>query len=184
MSNSFKHGMSGKTPLVTKQTTQMILSIGAVANNRLYTKPEDVRKIHRRRLSSALRQVHRVNDEGTTYRAKQCVTLIEEGKQRTLVFDIDKNGTPRLRQKAAKQRRDAIANDVYRARSDVDHMNYAFPKDEPIQFEMDFTEDFEERGKLWSDTSKSRRTQVNPSFSSALAPQCLRSPTALRVSEL
>ncbi len=117
----------------------------AVANNRLHTKPEDVRKIHRRRLSSALRQVHRVNDEGTTYRAKQCVTIIEEGKQRTLVFDVDKNGTPRLRQKAVKQRREAIANDVYRARSDVDHMNYAFPSDEPIQFEMDFTEDFEER---------------------------------------
>jgi hypothetical protein len=120
----------------------------AIANNKLHTRPEDIRKIHRRRLSEALRQVHRVDEEGTTYRAKQCVAIIEQGRQRTLVFDIDKNGTPQLRQKAAKQRRDAIANDVYRAKSDVDHMNYAYPHDEPIQFELDFTEDYEERKAL------------------------------------
>ena len=120
----------------------------AIANNRLYTKPEDIRKIHRRRLSEALRQVHRIDDEGNTYRAKQCVTIIEEGRQRTLVFDIDKNGTPQLRQKAVKQRRDAIANDVYRAMSDVAHMNFAYPADEPIQFELDFSEDYEERKAL------------------------------------
>ena len=120
----------------------------AIANNRLYTPPEDVRKIHRRRVSEALRQVHRVNDEGTTYRAKQCVTIVEEGRQRTLVFDVDKNGTPQLRQKAVRQRRDAIANDVYRAMSDVEHMNFAYPHDQPIQVEMDFTEDYEERKAL------------------------------------
>jgi hypothetical protein len=120
----------------------------ATANNRLVTPLEDVRKIHRRRLSEVLRQVHRINDEGTTYRAKQCVTILEEGRQRTLVFDVDKNGTPQLRQKAARQRRDAIANDVYRARSDIDHMNFAYPNDPRIQFEMDFTEDYEERKAL------------------------------------
>jgi hypothetical protein len=120
----------------------------ALQNNRLHTALEDVRKIHRRRVSNALRQVHREDEEGTTYRAKQCVTIIEEGRQRTLVFDVDKNGTPQLRQKAAKQRREAIANDVYRARSDIDHMNFAYPSDEPIQFELDFTEDFEERKAL------------------------------------
>lgn len=120
----------------------------AIENNRLYTPLEDVRKIHRRRVSEALRQVHRVNAEGTTYRAKQCVTIVEEGRQRTLVFDVDKNGTPQLRRKAVRQRRDAIANDVYRAMSDVEHMNFAYPHDEPIQFEMDFTEDYEERKAL------------------------------------
>lgn len=120
----------------------------AIANNRLHTKPEDIRKIHRRRLSEALRQVHRIDEEGTTYRAKQTVVIIEEGRQRTLVFDVDKNGTPQLRQKATKQRREAIANDVYRAVSDVVHMNFAYPSDEPIQFELDFTEDYEERKAL------------------------------------
>lgn len=120
----------------------------ALTNHRLYTQPEDLRKIFRRRVSDALRQVHRVDDEGTTYRAKQCVTLLEEGKQRTLVFDVDRNGTPQLRQKAAKQRRDSIVHDVYRAKSDVEHMNFAYPKDEPIQFDLDFTEDYEERKAL------------------------------------
>lgn len=120
----------------------------AIANRRLHTPLEDVRKIHRRRVSEALRQIHRVNPEGTTYRAKQCVTIIEEGRQRTLVFDIDKNGTPQLRRKAVRQRRDAIANDVYRAMSDVEHMNFAYPRDERIQFEMNFTEDYEERKAL------------------------------------
>jgi hypothetical protein len=120
----------------------------AVANNRLHTRPEDIRKIHRRRLSEALRQVHRINEEGTEYRAKQCVTIIEDGRQRTLVFDVDKNGTPQLRRRAVKQRRDAIANDVYRAMSDVEHINFAFPNDPRIQFEMDFTEDYEERKAL------------------------------------
>ena len=120
----------------------------ATANNRLYTRPEDVRKIHRRKVSEALRQVHRVNPEGTTYRAKQCVTILEEGRQRTLVFDIDRNGTPQLRQKATRQRRDGIANDVYRAMSDVAHINFAYPNDPPVQFELDFTEDYEERKAL------------------------------------
>src|SRR3546814_11932161 len=68
--------------------------------------------------------------------------------QRTLWFDIDKNGTPRLRQRAAKQRRDAIAADVYRAKSAVDHMNFAYSDEEQIQFELDFTEAFEERKAL------------------------------------
>jgi len=57
-----------------------------------------------------------------------------------LWFDVDKGGTPQLLQKAAKRRRDSIANDVFRAKSDVDH--------EQIQFELDFTEDFEERKAL------------------------------------
>lgn len=120
----------------------------AIANNRLHTAPEDVRKIHRRRVSEALRQVHRVNAEGTTYRAKQCVIIVEKGKQRSFVFDVDKNGTAQLRRKAVKQRRDGIANDVYRAVSDVSHMNYAYPSSDPIQFELNFTEDYEERKAL------------------------------------
>jgi hypothetical protein len=120
----------------------------AIENRRLYTAPEDVRKIHRRRVSEALRQIHRINAEGTIYRAKQRVKISDDNGQRTLVFDIDKNGTPQLRQRAIKQRRDAIANDVCSAMSDVSHMNFAYPKDRPIQFDMDFTEDYEERKAL------------------------------------
>ena len=42
----------------------------AMANQRLSAPLEDVRKIHRRRVSEALRQVHRIDENGTTYRAK------------------------------------------------------------------------------------------------------------------
>ncbi len=76
------------------------------------------------------------------------MAILENGAQRTLWFDIDSGGTPQLRRKAAKQRRDSIVNDVYRAKSDVEHMNHTYPSDEPIQFEMDFTEDYEERKAL------------------------------------
>ncbi len=120
----------------------------AVANRKLVPRPEDLRKIFRRQITSALRQVLREDENGTTYRAKQCVSVVEEGTQRTLWFDIDHGGTPQLRRKAAHQRREGIANDIYRARSDIDHMNFAHPTDEPIQFELDFTEDFEERKAL------------------------------------
>ncbi|NJO33296.1 MAG: hypothetical protein HC869_09250 [Rhodospirillales bacterium] len=120
----------------------------AVANGKLTLRPEDIRKIFRRQVSTALRQAMRVDENGITYRAKQCVSIIEQGEQRTLWFDVDKGGTPRLRQKAVRQRRDGIANDIYRAMSDVEHMNYAHSGDEPIQSELDFTEDYEERKAL------------------------------------
>lgn len=120
----------------------------AIENRKLAFRPEDLKKVFRRRVTNALRQVIRTNPEGTTYRAKQCVTLVDGGQQMSLWFDVDKGGTASLRRKAVRQRREAIANDVYRAKSDVDHMNYAYPDDEPIQFEMDFTEDYEERKAL------------------------------------
>lgn len=120
----------------------------AVSNGKLKPRPEEIRKIFRRQLSTALRQAMRVDEGGTTYRAKQCVSIIENGDQRTLWFDTDRGGTPQLRQKAARQRRDSIANDIYRAMCDVEHMNTAYPEDEPIQFELNFTEDFEERKAL------------------------------------
>lgn len=120
----------------------------AVANRKWAPRPEDIRKLFRRQLSTVLRQAMRVDEAGTIYRAKQCVSIMDGGAQRTLWFDVDKGGTPQLRQKAARQRRDSISNDIFRAKSDVDHMNFAYPDDEPIQFELDFTEDFEERKAL------------------------------------
>lgn len=120
----------------------------AVAAGKLVPRPEDLRKIFRRQVTSALRQVLREDENGTVYRAKQCVVLADEGAQRTLWFDVDSEGTPQLRRKAAHQRREAIANDIFRGRSDVDHMNFSYPSDEPIQFELNFTEDFMERKAL------------------------------------
>jgi hypothetical protein len=102
---------------------------------------QDIRKLLRRQVTAALRQAIRVDDAGFTYRAKQCVTVLEGPLQLRLCFDTDKGGTPNLRQKAVRQRRDAIANDVYRAVCDVEHMNNAFPADPQLSFLTDFGED-------------------------------------------
>ena len=117
----------------------------AMENNKWHPRPQDVRKIIKKEMTSALRQVMRENELGITYRAKQCVKVLEEGEQIPLWYDVDLGGTDRLRRKTARQKREAVAADVFRARSDIDHMNFKYPSENPIQFHLDFTEDYEER---------------------------------------
>jgi hypothetical protein len=117
----------------------------AIDNKKILPHMQDVRKMLRKQVTSALRQALRADDAGFSYRAKQCVTIMEEGAQLRLWFDTDKNGTPNLRQKATRQRRDAIASDVYRAICDVEHMNKTFPDDPQLNFLTDFSEDCAER---------------------------------------
>lgn len=117
----------------------------AMKHGKWHPRPRDVRKMLKQDMTAALRQVMRENENGVTYRAKQCVKVLEDGEQLPLWFDIDFGGTDRLRRKAARQRRDGIAADVFRARSDVDHMNFKYPSERPIQFPLDFSEDYEER---------------------------------------
>ena len=107
--------------------------------------PEDVRKLLRRRVTTALRQKRAIDEDGVEYRAKQCAVVWDEeiGQQIPLWFDTDTGGTPGLRKRAVKQRRDGIADDVYRAMSDVVHMNKVH--DEDTQFVMDFSEDYLDR---------------------------------------
>jgi hypothetical protein len=118
----------------------------ALENRKLIPRPQDVRKFLRRQVSRVLRNATRVDEAGFSYRAKQSVLLLEEdGRQHRLVFDTDKGGTPNLRQKVARQKRDAIANDVYRAMCDIEHMNKIFPDDPQLTFFTDFAEDFAEK---------------------------------------
>lgn len=118
----------------------------AVENKRLAPRPQDVRKFLRKQVSRVLRQASRKDEAGFAYRAKQCVLLLEkDGRQHRMWFDTDKGGTPNLRQKATRQRRDAIASDVYRAVCDVEHMNKTFPDDPQLSFYLDFADDFEEK---------------------------------------
>lgn len=95
-------------------------------------------------MTAALRQDQRINENGVSYRAKQCVTFFENGVTFERWFDTDTGGTSNLRQKALRERRDAIANDVYRAMNDKEHMNWKFPNDPQLNFFTDFTEDYEE----------------------------------------
>lgn len=94
---------------------------------------------------TSIRQKRLIDDDGVEYRAKQCVLTWDDDLQQHLAlwFDTDKGGTPQLRKKAVKQRRDAIADDVYRAVSDVVHMNKTH--NEEIQFVMDFSDDYLDR---------------------------------------
>jgi hypothetical protein len=116
----------------------------AMENKKLLPHMQDVRRLLRKQVTTALRQASRADEDGFSYRAKQCVTLIEEGAQYRMWFDTDKGGTPNLRGKAVRQRRDGIASDVYRAMCDVEHMKKTFPE-EQLNFLADFTEDCEER---------------------------------------
>ncbi len=117
----------------------------AMANGKIALRPQEVTRLLRKQVTTALRQAVRTDESGITYRAKQCVTISEEGPQRRLWFDTDKGGTPNLRQKAVRQRRDGVASDVYRAMCDVEHMNQAFPDDPQLNFFLDFHDDYAER---------------------------------------
>ena len=114
-------------------------------NGKLVPKPEDIRKQMKRRVMTAVRQKRLVDDDGVEYRAKQCVMAWDEDTQQHLPlwFDTDKGGTPQLRKKAVKQRRDGIADDVYRAMCDVVHMNKQHNED--TQFVLDFSDDYLDR---------------------------------------
>ena len=116
----------------------------ALENNKMVPRLQDIRRIMRKQVTSVLRQAMRRDEAGFSYRAKQCVLIAEEGAQYRLWFDTDKGGTPNLRQKATRQRRDAIASDVYRAFCDVEHMKKVFPG-EQLNFFTDFSEDVAER---------------------------------------
>jgi hypothetical protein len=119
--------------------------VWAMENKKLLPRPQDLIKLLRKQVTGALRQAMRTDEDGITYRAKQCVLISEQGAQLRLWFDTDKGGTPTLRQKAVRQRRDAVANDVYRGLCDTEHMNKVFPDDPQLTFHLDFTDDCAER---------------------------------------
>ncbi len=115
----------------------------AYSNKKLTPRPQDLTKLMRKSVTSALRQALRFDENGISYRAKQCVVLSQSGIQTSFWFDTDTGGTPNLRQKSVRQRREAIANDIYRAKNDAEHMNIVHK--ENIQFILDFNDDYEER---------------------------------------
>lgn len=117
----------------------------ALKSKRLVPRPQDIRRILRKDVSQALRQTRRFDIEGGfTYRGYQSVTLFENGLSVKHYFDTDKGGTATLRQKSAKQRREGIAHDVYRAVCDVERMNKMFPDDPQLNFFTNFADDVAE----------------------------------------
>lgn len=114
----------------------------AMTNHKLVPHPQDVKKMLRRQVSQSLRQARRYDEDGGfTYRAFQSASLFESGDVIKHYFDTDTGGSPSLRQKSVKQRREAVANDVYRAVCDVDRMNNVHRDDPQLNFFTDFTDD-------------------------------------------
>ena len=117
----------------------------AMARGKLAMRPQDVRRVMRKQVTQALRQAKRFDEEGGfTYRAKQSVTLFEDGVETKHYFDTDTGGTPTKRQRSVRQRREAIAHDVYRAHCDVERMNKNFPDDPQLRFHLEFQDDVAE----------------------------------------
>lgn len=116
----------------------------ALAERRLVPRPQDIRQLMRKQITQALRQVKRYDPEGGfSYRAKQSVTLFEGDTPIKHYFDTDTGGTPNLRQKSIKQRREAVANDVYRGVCDAERMQKLYPE-EQLSFFADFRDDVAE----------------------------------------
>lgn len=117
----------------------------ALTNKRLLPNPLDVKQMLRRQVTQSLRQARRWDDKGQfSYRAFQSATLFDGGQATKHYFDTDSGGSPSLRQKSVKQRRDAIASDVYRAVCDVERMNTIHQDDPQLNFFTDFTDDVAE----------------------------------------
>lgn len=117
----------------------------AMLRRKLAPRMQDIKQILRKQVTQALRQAKRYDEEGGfTYRAKQSVTLFEGGIATKHYFDTDTGGTQTLRQKSTKQRREAIACDVYRAVCDIERMNKVFPDEPQLNFFKDFSDDCEE----------------------------------------
>ena len=117
----------------------------AILNRRLAPNPIDIKQMLRRQVTQSLRQAKRWDENGRfSYRAFQSATLFEGGAAIKHYFDTDTGGSPSLRQKSVKQRRDAIASDVYRAVCDVDRMGKVHRDDPQLNFFTDFTDDVAE----------------------------------------
>lgn len=117
----------------------------ALSNRRLAPNPQDIKQMLRRQVTQSLRQARRWDEDGCfTYRAFQSATLFEGGQAIKHYFDTDCGGSPSLRQKSVKQRRDAIASDVYRAVCDVERMNKIHRDDPQLNFFTDFADDVAE----------------------------------------
>tara|TARA_R110000824_G_scaffold118960_14_gene271986 strand:+ start:101476 stop:101976 length:501 start_codon:yes stop_codon:yes gene_type:complete len=117
----------------------------AIASRRLAPRPQDIKQILRKQVTQALRQAKRYDEEGGfTYRAKQSVTLFENGNAIKHYFDTDTGGTQTLRQKSIRQRREAVAHDVYRGVCDAERMSKMYPEEPQLNFFADFTDDVAE----------------------------------------
>jgi hypothetical protein len=95
-------------------------------------------------MAQALRAQTAVDKYGRTYRVNHSVRIGKHGVQRTLWSEIGFASREHM-QISFAQRREQIVGDCVQLKTDVDAYNERNPKSDPIQLELDFTEDVAER---------------------------------------
>lgn len=94
--------------------------------------------------SAAREETRRDPVTGKPYRANLAVTTYQGSQQTTLWHDIDEAPRP-IAHRAFQQRREQMVGDAVQLTFDVMHWNRINKSDEPIEMEMDFTDDVEWR---------------------------------------
>jgi len=95
-------------------------------------------------MSRALREEYATDPEGRRYRVNHAVRVTRGGVQHTF-WAILGNAPLQHMQKAFTQRREQIVGDCLQLRTDVDAYNAMNGSQPPIQMELNFTFDVEER---------------------------------------
>jgi hypothetical protein len=108
--------------------------------------PQDPLERLAKEYSAAAREEIR-HDQTTKrpYRVNHCYAVMQSGKQLHLWLDID-DAAPRYKMlKALGQRREQMIGDGLQLTLDAEHWNAINPREEPIQPDMDFTDEIEWR---------------------------------------
>ncbi len=110
-------------------------------------KPEDPMDLAAKEFSAAAREEIRHDPETNhPYRANHAYSIKKSnGKQGKLWIDIDGNAPRYKMVKAAGERRDQMIGDGLQLTLDLDHWNRIHPEEEPIQPDMDLTDEIEWR---------------------------------------
>jgi hypothetical protein len=102
-----------------------------------------------RDLSEALRTQYTTDAAGRRVRRKHAVRLkdtLPDGSKAQLVLWVDIEGaSPQFMAQSIQQRREAIADDCWQLKQDLDSYNQYHNPAEPLQVLLDFSEDVEER---------------------------------------
>jgi hypothetical protein len=108
-------------------------------------KPPGPLDILAKEFSKAAREEHRRDSKtGRSYRANHAFTQQIGSQQLTLWVDIDE--APRKPMfKALQQRREQMVGDALQLSLDAEHWNNVHTAEEPINIELDFTDDVEWR---------------------------------------
>jgi hypothetical protein len=95
-------------------------------------------------MAKALREETSVDKHGRIYRVNHSARINKDGTQMTF-WAIMGYANREHMEKSFAQRREQIVGECLSLKSDIDVYNEKHPNDNPIQLELDFTEDVSER---------------------------------------